>query len=395
MIIKQMSNLFSCLFISLIIISQFSCGSDDPPIIEDTFISISNDIDSPTTWTNQNDDPNDVDYKVLRSIDVNDVLTIEPGVRIEFESGVLMEVRDGALIAIGTAVDRIVFTGCESIKGFWSGILFRSDDIRNEMDFCDVSFGGDDELDANISVDDFAGTEAILKLTNSVISNSLTNGLLVDDDATLSSFSNNVFSDNNGTPVVTSANSVHQIDAISDFSDNNGFNGVEIMESTLTTNVAVSWVKLGNESQYLISGDCELEAGLTIEAGCVFIMEPSVFFGVKRDGGYLIAEGTPTDRIVFDGLINDQPSWLGILFRSDDVRNILNYCTINAGGSDELSGNRTNISVDDFAGVAAVVTIQNCEITGSGGCGIFVDSDAELIESNNVFANNVSDDICM
>jgi len=393
---KQVFNLFSYLLISLLIILQFSCDpDDDDPIVIDETISIGEDINAPTTWTNQNDDPNDIDYKILENIDINDVLTIEPGVRIAFESGVLMEVRDGALIAIGTAAERIVFTGCESINGYWSGIRFRSDDVRNEMDFCEISYGGSSDLNANILVDDFAGVASKLTLTNSVITNSLNTGLLVDQDATLISFANNVFSDNDGTPLVTSANSVHQIDAASNFSDNNGFNGVEIVESTLTTNVAVSWTKLSNEGQYYISGDFEIEAGLTIDAGCVFIMEPSILLGVERDGGYLIAEGTPTDKIVFDGLVNDQPSWSGIRFRSDDVRNILNYCTINAGGSNELSGTKTNIALDDFAGVASKATIQNCEITGSGGCGIFVDSDAELTESNNVFSGNVLEDVCL
>ena len=392
------NSTFYCLFLSLIVLLQFSCNPEDdnpdPDPNQEDLISISQDIDSPTTWTNQNDDPSAIDYKILENIDINDVLTIEPGVRIAFESGVMMEVREGALIAIGTAAERIVFTGCESIKGYWDGIQFRSDDVRNEMDFCEVSYGGHPDLDANITIEDWAGTEAKLKLTNSIISNSLNTGIWVEEEASFNGFSNNVFSDNTGTPIVTNANNVHQIDAASNFSDNNGFNGIEIMKSTLTTDVDVSWIKLSNESQYYVSGDCKIEAGLTIEPGCVFIMEPSILLGIEREG-YLIAEGTATDKIVFDGLVNDQPSWLGIRFRSDDFRNLLDHCTINAGGSNELSGTKTNIALDDFAGVASKATIQNCEITGSGGCGIFVDTDAELSESNNVFSYNVLDDICM
>lgn len=382
--------------LSLLLLLQFSCNSDDetPSPSNDT-ITITEDINSPTTWTKQTNNANDFDYKISSNIDVDAVLTIEPGVKIGFESGVLMNIDDGALVAVGTASERIVFTGCESIKGFWNGIRFRSDDVRNEMDFCEVSFAGHPDFGANIGVDDFAGVEARFKITNSVVSNSANVGIWVEDEAELTEFSNNTFSDNDGTPLVTSANSVHQIDAASDFSDNNGFNGVTILGSTLTVNQEVSWTKLSNSSPYFVSGDFKVETGLIISAGCEFIMEPSIKFVVEEEG-YLIAEGTATDNIVFDGVVTDQPSWLGLLFRTDDPRNILDFCRINAGGSNEITGDNTaNIAVDDFAGVATKITIQNCEITGSGGCGIYVDQDAELTHSNNVFANNVSDDICL
>jgi len=381
-------------FLFLFLITLFFSCLEDPDVIPPTFVTITDNITTATTWTKQNDIPNSDDYKITRDININEVLTIEPGVRISFDSGVLMRVTsDGALIAKGTAAENIVFTGCEAIPGFWGGIRYRSSDVRNEMDYCQVSFGGSSNIEAMITVEDFAGIDGRLKLTNSTLSNSLTVGLDVEEEAVLSPFNNNVFSNNTGSPIRASLNNVHNIDATTDFSNGNGFNGVEIADSELELPVDVTWNKLSNGAQYLVAGDCNLNSGVTVEAGSEFIMEPSVEFKVDKDG-YLIAEGTAIEKIVFDGLINDQASWKGILFRSGDFRNILDHCVINAAGSSELSNTVANIVVDDFAGVASKVTIQNCEITGGGGCGIFIDEDAELTHANNVFANNLLDDIC-
>lgn len=393
---KKLSNLLCVTFCLLLLSLQFSCDPD--PVDDDmqnlVVISINEDINEPTTWLNHIDEPGAVDYKITEDIDIKDVLTIEPGVTIAFDAGVLMDVREeGVIIAIGTSSERILFTGCEPTKGIWDGIRFRSNDVRNEMDYCTVAYGGHPDLNANILVDDFAGVESKLKLTNSNIINSLNAGVIVDEDATFNGFSNNMFSDNNGTPLITGMNSVDQIDEASDFSVNNGFNGVEITGSNLTRAVDVTWAKLRNEGQYFLTGDCDVRTGLTINAGCSFLMDPSVLFSIGNDG-HIVAEGTLDDRIIFDGLVNDQPSWVGIRFRSDDVRNKLTYCHINAGGSEDIGNTKTNIAVEDHAGVESVVTITNCQITGSGGCGIFVEGDAQLTESSNSFSNNLLDDIC-
>ena len=71
----------------------------EPPIVE-----IDEDIDSNTTWENENI------YLVTRRIDVNAVLTIEPGTVIKFEDGVYVDVVDGKIIAEGMMGNPIVFT---------------------------------------------------------------------------------------------------------------------------------------------------------------------------------------------------------------------------------------------------------------------------------------------
>ncbi|NIP44560.1 MAG: right-handed parallel beta-helix repeat-containing protein, partial [Aliifodinibius sp.] len=55
---------------------------------------------------------------------INAVLTIEPGVKVEFASGARMDIETtGTLVAVGTESDSIVFTGANQTAGFWDGIF--------------------------------------------------------------------------------------------------------------------------------------------------------------------------------------------------------------------------------------------------------------------------------
>jgi hypothetical protein len=56
------------------------------------------------------------------------VLTIEPGVEVQFQNGAQLQIPDGKLVAIGTATQPILFTAqTMPVRGSWEGIIFGTD----------------------------------------------------------------------------------------------------------------------------------------------------------------------------------------------------------------------------------------------------------------------------
>ena len=159
-------------------------------------------MDADSTWVALSDD---VPYRVLDDLTVDATLTIAAGATVEFASaGILIINSSGGVIdAQGTAADPIVFTGAEQVAGYWRGIEIESSAVTNVMDYVTVSYaghptglGGDV---AAIQLDGFPNAQ--LSLTNSTISNSDGDGVVVESGATLTA-NNNTYVDIAGTSVV-------------------------------------------------------------------------------------------------------------------------------------------------------------------------------------------------
>lgn len=92
------------------------------------------------TWLKQS-----VPYRFSGTTSINDAsaqVTVEPGARLEFEEESGLNVDAGALFAEGTEGARIVFTGVDKTKGFWSGLAILSNASKNVLDYAEVSYGG-------------------------------------------------------------------------------------------------------------------------------------------------------------------------------------------------------------------------------------------------------------
>ena len=84
---------------------------------------------------------------------------------------------NGYLIAKGTADKRIVFTGEVKIAGSWGGIYVSNLDVRNEMNYTEVSYGGGAPAwlyadQGNLILSGGFGGKGRMKITNSLIANS-------------------------------------------------------------------------------------------------------------------------------------------------------------------------------------------------------------------------------
>ena len=142
---------------------------------------------------------NNAAYRLTGNMDVNGVLTVAPGTIIEADQDVQIRV-NGALIADGTANEPITFTTSNLAGGIlWKGLFFLSADARNLIDNATVSYAGNTPF--NFSGEDFSAnvginTDAVLTITNSVITNS--GGYGIYNKGTLTHSGNTFTSNPNG-----------------------------------------------------------------------------------------------------------------------------------------------------------------------------------------------------
>lgn len=249
-------------------------------------------------------------YYVTGDLFVSSGVEVLAGTMFEFDPGVKVDVRDeGYLTAIGTETDSIIFTARNTENG-WEGIVFFTPDVRNELTYTRVSYGGSagfgsGVLAANVGVENLDK----VTITNSVISDSKgAYGLYVENGGILEEFANNSFRNNAGTAMAIPANEAGKLDAASTFSGN-GDNSVEIFQSTLAMNETQTWPAFADGTPYYITGNVLITTGCVIEAGALLEFKDNTKLDIRNDG-FLTAEGTEEDRITFTAR-NQSDGWLG------------------------------------------------------------------------------------
>ncbi|WP_332369694.1 right-handed parallel beta-helix repeat-containing protein [Spirosoma telluris] len=271
-------------------------------------------IDVNTTWKNLVQDPTKPDYIVCKDIELNAVLTVEPGVVVAFKQNAGLSTGTGGkgvLTAKGTADKPIVFTGEQKVAGFWDGILLlTSNDIRNELNYVEISYGGGSissgyygkPANLNIAGDTFLKAYfSSAKINNCSFTNSQGRGIYVSDGGVLSEFSNNKFSNNTLYPIELPASQVQILDDATTFASNNGINVVAI-DGSLTSTKETTWEPFKDGTKYRFMDTFYANSGLVILPGAAFEVTSQKALGVGTNG-YLIAKGTADKRIVFTGVV--------------------------------------------------------------------------------------------
>ncbi len=129
---------------------------------------------------------------------IDAALTIEAGTEIQFGANGGIEVRSsGTLIAQGTALAPITFTGVQKTKGYWDGIDFTFTQNPNVIDYAIIEYAGPSSSFAEGLVR-FNGTSSLASngsVTNSTLRGSLTNGIYITADTTGDFSTGNTFID--------------------------------------------------------------------------------------------------------------------------------------------------------------------------------------------------------
>lgn len=323
---------------------------------------------------------------ICGNIDVTAKLTISPGATIIMCAGATLEIKDpGAIHAVGTASDPIVFKGETEAAGFWEGIAIRSNNPENKMDFVTVkdagSYWGFEY--SNVFVPD----NGRLEITNSTISNSDANGLFINTGASITAFSNNAFT-NNSTGLIIDPANVEMLDLNSDYTTGNDNAFIHVLQGDITSDA--TWNKL---SAPLLLHGVDISAGLDLLPGVDIIVEANDLITIESTG-YMNAVGTASDNINIQGRYNTVAYWAGIQFTSNNPNNELTYVNVSDGGS-YWGYEYSNIHV-----LGGSLIIDNCSISDANSWGLYVNSsstitsggstqtDPAIVEANSTFSNN-------
>ncbi|MFQ5630764.1 MAG: hypothetical protein ACE5I1_18490, partial [bacterium] len=214
---------------------------------------VSGTIRNNTTWTLTNS-PYDVTGDIVIAQGVT--LTIEPGVTVRFNSERDIYV-DGALVANGTASQKIVFTANSStpFAGLWGGVKFNNSSISNIsiLNHCQFLYGG----------------QAFRSEDAPIVLNARAN------------------------PTITNTSLL-----------NNKRNGIHIVEGTYNSNINLNITGI---PYFFTNNDIVVATGFTMTVSPGVIIK----FGSERDlyvDGALVADGTPS-----------QPTATARLFRRQGV----------------------------------------------------------------------------
>jgi hypothetical protein len=178
--------------------------------LDDTSTYTGNDEDvvavwSGTIYSDQTWPGIDGDYLLTGDVSVGAFLTIDPGARLVFQAGHDMSVNSsGALTAVGTEVNPIVFTGVEQTAGYWGGLrYYQTNSADNRLDYVTIEYGGGYH-NANLYLDGTSSSPVQISVTNCTIRFSETWGIYLDVDTnvnpdvgTANTFSNNALGDVN------------------------------------------------------------------------------------------------------------------------------------------------------------------------------------------------------
>ena len=370
-----------------------NADTEEVTLVADTSPTlISSNITEDRTLEDLFSDPTLPDYRVTRNIITTAVLTVEPGVVIEFDENTFLTVAQGggALIATGEEDNKITFTSSNLEGGIrWGGIYFSSQDSRNVLNQVVLTYGGGSnmtsfadfiDVPANIGL----GEGAKLKLTNSEVSNSGGYGMYVRYGE-LPEFSTNTFNNNTLTGIGLTLTEASIIDNATTFADN-VTGDVEVFASTASDNITVN--ALSGEAYYFVSGNLTLAADVMMSAGVEFHMAEDVFITVTDDGS-LAATGTAMDRVVFTAQDADNP-WGGIKIASTDSKNSFDYVTITQAGGTEIGEFANFIDVPANIGLYenAKLSMTNSTVSDGEGYGIYIRyGELSTFESNTVSGN--------
>ncbi|MFN8299625.1 MAG: hypothetical protein U0T75_11000 [Chitinophagales bacterium] len=336
---------------------------------------------------------NGVDYIITSDVQVNANLTIKPGVTVMFAEGAGLQVNEqGSLTAIGAQSNEVLFTSETGKRGSWKGITILSNNGRNVLSFCKIEQGGGNGQ-GNVVVGS-ATTAAQVEISNSSISTSNKDGIVINEGSKVLNFNGNKLFTNSGFPV-----SMHISDAVNMENGNTySNNGKEFIKvSGEVVNKPITLKKL-NES-FLISGQITATKGFTISAGSRIYMDNDVevvIDGTNNDA-FFNAVGTQAQPITLSAIYNGTGVWTSIKFRNTNSNNNqIEYCTISGGGMTTV-GPEGMVSVTNTNGGSSNIVIRHSSIMNSAATGIYIQSanseyNSDIINSN-TFVNCAKGDV--
>ena len=350
-------------------------GNDDPAILATS--GGSSEITTEQTWPAL-----EVNYRVDRTLRVRELLTLSPGVTIEFEQDQGIDIaQTGRLSAVGTVAGVIALTGTEESRGFWKGLHYEdTNSSQNELEYVIVSYAGSEPWSGSplARAGIFLERDGVqLSMKNVTIEGSGRMGLYANGAGANLTLEDVLYTDNDA-PVALHPNLVGALDAGSDYTGNDE-DVVEIERGDVTTDA--TWQELN--VPYLVSGTVRLDGGdLTIAPGTTVEFRQDQ--GIDVQEGKLVADASEGETIEFIAADGEMGVgfWNGIQIETTRS-NVLSNVLIRSGGSAGWDGgedSRAGVFVSNTGALSMTdVTLEN-----NGNVGVSVRDGGMLTQCSGV-----------
>lgn len=343
-------------------------------------------------------------YVVEEIIEVRAALVVAPGTVVELgpDTGFYVD-ETGSLNAVGTAEQRVTFRGAAAGAGTWIGIAFRSNNGANELAFVDVDGAGGGNFccdyfginggDAQAAVVLGPAEGARLALSDTTITDSGGDGLIVYPDTTLGTFARASFAGIADAPVVIPWGQLGALDAETVYLDADDLPGepwIVVVDGQTDDDVTIRdvgapYVVEANVADAILSidGDVVVEAGVTMRFDANGGLQVS-------EVGKIVAEGTVDAPVTFAGVDEGAGTWRGLAFRS--LGNVLTEVVIDGGGGENYCCDYAESANLIIGSTVSSVVMTGGALTNSASFGVFVFGDGTATISGVDFAGNVVDD---
>lgn len=322
------------------------------------------------------------------SISAGVTITLQPGVKIVFSRDVDFNVSaDQVLLAQGTEQLPILFTGLLPERGYWKGLSFEGTSTASRLDWVIIEYGGNTTADRDAAGLKLSADSRGVRVgvTHTIVRESQGWGLNAGGTAVFPQFEANTFTHNTLGPAMLDAQVVGALDAASHFAGNT-------RDEVVVTNMAIAndstWKAI--DVPYFVSKRISLStAALTLEPGVVLHMADGSGFDVP-DGSVLTAAGTAEKPIVMTGVTKTRGAWKGLVFGSNDARNVLDHVKIDWAGdtTSDWTGSGVKL-IADSSGVQ--LRMSNTTVSDCEGFGLYLAASALLTQfDGNVLTRNGS-----
>ncbi len=360
-------------------------------------VQVTSNLTEPTVWTPTIGGCTDYVVHGVRRVEAS--LVVGPDTWIEFKAGAALHTLTSSdyLAFAGAGGAPIRLFGEVPTPGFWRGIGFHNNDVRNEVTNTIIMHAGIGNLGSNVST---LGNTAIgvrgdarVSIKDSRIEDSAGFGVRATSTGTiLEGWANNRFANMARAPVALRASYLRYLDEATNYMDGepHGEPYVHVPSSEILS-LAQTWPDTGIPIRFTSGSRHTISAHLTIRPGATLEFT-GAGFSIGSNGA-LTADGT-NGTITFRGATGTPGEWQGLIFGSSTTVNnrFVNVVISDAGGATAgVGGQRSNIRMVQNNRVEVV----NSVIRNSDHCGIWVGSNNNtLLESGNTFEDNAGGDIC-
>ncbi len=328
-------------------------------------------------------------------------LTILPGCIVQFEPnadagiGVGWQPTTGALVAVGTLADPILFTSRAAVpqRGDWRGLSFYGGILETtHLSYCTIEYTG---YDGGAAV--YVAWGAALSMDHCTIRHAGRCGITYDHAGYVEQFHHNTITTCADYPLETEPEYVRYLGVANSFTGNDPgkdkillYSGVVVTSGTWhNQGVPYELAPLNDGDGIWITPTEGTPAILTIEPGTTirFSEGAQLMVGYGGSTGGLIAVGTAQSPITFTSASNSpQPGdWHQLNFADGavDAQTRLEHCIIEYGGRSGYG----NVLIAD-----AIPAIADCTLRHGASYGFFLTGfeypSPGTLEANNTFQDN-------